>query len=101
MIFKRGDPINMLFMSTSELFGGVYFPVAVLPEWLQTVSHLLPITYSLNAMRQPLLQGYSLGELAPEIGALVLFSAVLVPASLLAFRYAVRKAKMEGTLVHY
>jgi ABC-2 type transport system permease protein len=42
-----------------------------------------------------------LRELAPEIGALVIFSAVLVPASLLAFRYAVRKAKMEGTLVHY
>ncbi|MDI9399174.1 MAG: hypothetical protein QM433_06475 [Euryarchaeota archaeon] len=26
MIFKRGDPINMLFMSTSELFVGVFFP---------------------------------------------------------------------------
>lgn len=52
-------------------------------------------------MGHALLQGYSLGELAPEIGALVIFSAVLVPSSLLAFRYAVRKAKMEGTLVHY
>jgi ABC-2 type transport system permease protein len=101
MIFKRGDPINMLFMSTSELFGGVFFPISVLPSWLQTVSHLLPMTYSLNGMRHALLQGYSLRDLAPEIGALVLFSAVLVPASLLAFRYAVRKAKMEGTLVHY
>ena len=101
MIFKRGDPINMLFMSTSELFGGVFFPISVLPSWLQTVSHLLPMTYSLNGMRHALLQGYTLGELAPEIGALVIFSAVLVPASLLAFRYAVRKAKMEGTLVHY
>ncbi|MGC9514317.1 ABC transporter permease [Methanocrinis sp.] len=26
MIFKRGDPINMLFMSTSELFGGGLLP---------------------------------------------------------------------------
>ncbi|KUK94384.1 MAG: ABC-2 type transporter [Methanothrix harundinacea] len=101
MIFKRGDPINMLFMSTSELFGGVFFPITVLPTWLQTVSHLLPMTYSLNGMRHALLQGYSLRELAPDVGTLVLFSALLLPASLLAFRYAVRKAKMEGTLVHY
>jgi len=101
MIFKRGDPINMLFMSTSELFGGVFFPISVLPAWLQTVSHLLPMTYSLNGMRHALLQGYTLRELTPEIGTLVLFSAILVPLSLLAFRYAVRKAKMEGTLVHY
>jgi hypothetical protein len=34
-------------------------------------------------------------------GTLILFSVILLPASLLAFRYAVRKAKMEGTLVHY
>jgi hypothetical protein len=59
------------------------------------------MTYSLNGMRHALLQGYSLGELAPDVGTLVLFSAILLPASLLAFRRAVRKAKMEGTLVHY
>jgi len=52
-------------------------------------------------MRHALLQGHILRELAPEVGTLVLFSAILLPASLLAFRYAVRKAKMEGTLVHY
>lgn len=101
MVFKRGDPINMLFMSTSELFGGVFFPIEVIPSWLQTVSHLLPMTYSLNGMRHALLQGYSLQDLAPDMLTLVLFSAVLLPASLLAFRYAVRKAKIDGTLVHY
>lgn len=101
MIFKRGDPINMLFMSTSELFGGVFFPIELMPTWLQTISHLLPMTYSLNGMRHALLQGYSLQELAPEVGILVFFSVLLLPVSLLAFRYAVWKAKIDGTLVHY
>ncbi|MDD2665474.1 MAG: ABC transporter permease [Methanocellales archaeon] len=101
MILKRGDPINMLFMSTSELFGGVLFPITVLPEWLQTVSHLLPITYSLSGMRHALLQGYSLRALAPDIIALAVFTVVLVPLGLLAFTYAVKKAKVDGTLVQY
>jgi ABC-2 type transport system permease protein len=101
MILKRGDPINMLVMSTSELFGGVLFPIAVLPGWLQNVSHILPITYSLNGMRHALLQGYSLHALAPDIIALVVFSIVLLPLALLAFRYAVKKAKVDGTLVQY
>ncbi|MHC1611370.1 MAG: ABC transporter permease [Candidatus Methanospirareceae archaeon] len=101
MILKKGDPINMFFMGTSELFGGVLFPITVLPEWLQTVSHILPITYSLSGMRHALLQGYSLSALAPEIIALLVFSVVLVPSSLLAFRYAVNKAKGDGSLVQY
>ena len=91
----------MLFMSTSELFGGVLFPIAVLPAWLQKISYILPITYSLNGMRHALLQGYSLHALAPDITALIVFSVVLVPLGLLAFKYAVKKAKRDGTLVQY
>nr|CBH39768.1 putative ABC transporter, permease protein [uncultured archaeon] len=101
MVLKRGDPINMLFMSTSELFGGVLFPIAVLPEWLQKISYILPITYSLNGMRHALLQGYTLHALAPDIIALIVFSVVLVPLGLLTFKYAVKKAKADGTLVQY
>lgn len=101
MIFKKGDPINMLFTSTSELFGGVLFPIEVFPGWLQSISHILPITYSLNGMRHALLQGYSLQQLVPDITALILFSFVLLPASLLVFNYAVKRAKADGTLVQY
>jgi ABC-2 type transport system permease protein len=101
MIFKKGDPINWLFNSLSSLLGGVYYPIAVLPGWLQTFSHLLPITYSLRGMRHALLQGYSLDALAPDIFALVMFCIVLLPSSILAFKYAVKRAKMDGSLSHY
>jgi ABC-2 type transport system permease protein len=101
MVFKRGDPINMLLMGTSELFGGVLFPIEVFPSWMQSISHILPITYSVNGMRHALLQGYSLGELAPELLSLVLFSIVLLPLSLFVFERAVLKVKAEGGLVQY
>lgn len=101
MIFKRGDPINMMFMSTSELFGGVFFPIEVLPWWLQSISHLFPMTYSLSGMRHALLQGYSLHDLLPEISTLVIFCMILMPLSLLIIRFAVKRVKEEGTLVQY
>jgi ABC-2 type transport system permease protein len=101
MIFKRGDPINMMFMSTSELFGGVFFPIEVLPWWLQSISHLFPMTYSLSGMRHALLQGYSLHDLLPEISTLVIFSLILLPLSLFIIRFAVKRVKEEGTLVQY
>jgi ABC-2 type transport system permease protein len=101
MVFKRGDPINFLFGSVSTLLGGVLYPVTVLPGWLQPVSYLIPLTYSLRAMRRAILTGDSLSALSPDLLALSLFAAVLLPVSFLAFRYAVKRAKIEGSLTQY
>jgi len=101
MVLKRGDPVTWLFSTLSSLLGGVYYPITILPDWLQRLSHLLPITYSLRAMRLALLQGRSLADLAPDILILLLFSLILLPLSLLAFRYAVHRAKVDGSLTHY
>lgn len=101
MVLKRGDPITWVFSSISSLLGGVYYPVAVLPGWLQALSWLIPITYSLRGMRMALLQGASFAALLPDILALLAFAVLLLPLSLLAFRYAVQRAKVDGSLTHY
>jgi len=101
MVFKRGDPINWLFGSLSTLLGGVFYPVSILPKWLQTLSGLLPITYSLRGIRYAILQGYSLSALSSEIFALLAFCSLLIPLSLICFRYAVRVTKRSGSLMKY
>ena len=101
MVVKRGDPITAVFGNLSNLIGGVFYPVAILPGWLQAVAYLLPITYALRAMRGALLAGAGWNELAPDIVALCLFCLVLFPLALLVFRYAVDRARAEGTLAHY
>ena len=101
MIFKRGDPINWVISSFSTLFGGVFFPITVLPSYLEGISHLLPITYSLRAVRHALLQGYSLSSLGSDILVLAIFCVVLLPLSMYAFKLAVRRAKKDGSLTHY
>lgn len=97
----KGDPINFPFGSVSTLLGGVLYPVAVLPAWLQPISHVIPLTYSLSAMRRAILLGHSLGEVAPDVLVLSLFSGVLLPLTFVAFRYAVNRAKIEGSLTQY
>ena len=101
MVLKQGDPINWAFSAVSGLLGGVFYPITVLPQWLQNFSHILPITYSLRAMRHALLQGYSLAALAPDIVALALFSLVMLPLGIVAFKFAVRRAKEDGSLIQY
>ena len=101
MIVKRGEPITTLFSGFATLVGGVYYPVEIMPDWLQAISHLLPLTYALNAMRRTLLSGASWRDVAPDLLILTAFAAVLFPLSLLIFRYAVQRARADGSLAHY
>ncbi|MBI2471520.1 MAG: ABC transporter permease [Planctomycetes bacterium] len=101
MVLKKGDPISWMITNVSGIVGGVYYPVSVLPLWLQKLSYLLPITYSMEGMRLSLLNGYSLKLLLPNIIGLTLFSLIMTPLSIAVFGYAVGKAKQDGTLTHY
>ena len=101
IVVKRGDPISWIFKSASWLMGGVVFPVAVLPFWMQKLALLLPTTHALQAMRMVMLKGKNLSQIDTEIISLAIFCFVLLPISLRTLQYAVRRAKKEGTLTHY
>ncbi len=101
MVLKRGDPITWIFSTASMLLGGLYYPIEVLPGWLQKISYALPVTYALEGMRLALLKGHSISQLSRHITALVIFGAVMMPISLVSFKYAIKRAKMDGSLTHY
>lgn len=101
LILKKGDPVNWLFSGISRFLGGVYFPIAILPLWVQKISYLLPITYSLHGIRMAILMGHSIKDIWLDIFALILFSIISLPLSVLCFKFAIRRAKKAGSLVYY
>lgn len=101
MVLKRGEPVGWIIATFSGLFGGVYFPITILPQGLRVISYILPITYSLRSLRHALLQGYSIRMLSSDIIVLLIFSLILLPLSISIFKYALRKAKIDGSLAHY
>jgi ABC-2 type transport system permease protein len=101
MIIKRGEPITALLNAFAILVGGIYYPVEILPTWLESLAKLLPITYALRAMRLSLLTGASWSTLAPDLLVLAGFCVALFPLSLVAFRYSVERARLEGSLTHF
>lgn len=80
---------------------GTMFPVQTLPKVLRDLAQLIPITHSLEGMRLALLEGASLARIRGEIAILVGFAALLLPASLLAFSWTLRRARLQGTLSFY
>lgn len=101
LLLKKGDPVAWIFGGVSTLLAGVYYPIAVLPDWLEPVSRFLPLTYALDGMRLALLRGYSLYQIRLDLLVLLAFTLVLTPLALFIFRQALKRAKMEGSLTQY
>jgi ABC-2 type transport system permease protein len=101
LIFKRGNPVNWALVGISSVVGGMMYPVSVLPAWLQLIARLVPVTYALEGMRAALLGHATLRELWPSLAALLIFAAILLPASFATFSWALRRTKITGTLTHF
>jgi len=100
LLFKRGNPAKWLLLGVSSVAGGMLFPISILPDWLQFFARLNPITYALDAMRASLLGSVHLRDTLRPVGILLLFAAILLPFSMLAFAAALRRTKSTGTLAH-
>jgi len=101
LIFKRGNPINLVLSGATTFLGSVFFPVEQLPEWVQPASSYLPVTWSMKIVRGSLLQGKGFSELQSELLILTVMTIVLLPSGLICSRFAIRRAKREGSLVQY
>ena len=101
LVLKKGDPVAWLFGGVSSLLAGVFYPVSILPNWLEPLSRFLPLTYALDATRLTMLQGSSLYDVRLDLLVLSGFTMVLTPLAFLAFRQALRRAKMDGSLIQY
>ncbi len=98
---KKGDPITWILGGLGSILGGAYFPIDVMPTWMQKLSVVIPIRYSLDALRSTMLNGASLASVARPLETLVAIAIILLPASAALFTAAVRKGRKEGTLTQY
>ncbi len=70
----------------SILLSGFMFPFAGMPVAAQWIAQALPLTHFMRLIRGVMLRGAGLGELLAPIGALALFTAVMMTVAILNFR---------------
>jgi ABC-2 type transport system permease protein len=95
---ERGSQMTHVIIALLLLVSGVYYPVEVLPEFLQKLSKLSPATYVLDGTRLALLKGYTTRELWPFIWPTLIMGLIAIPAGLWIFNQAERYAKRTGKL---
>lgn len=95
---ERGSQMTHIIEALLLLISGIYYPISVLPDWLQKVSMFSPATYVLEAMRDAILYGKSTAELLPYVWPLVLMGFITIPLGLVIFGIVERFAKRTGRL---
>lgn len=95
---EKGTQLGFVAQGTLLVVSGVYYPVEVLPGWMQLLATVSPATYALEGTRQAILEGRGLGDLWGEIWPLVLIGVASVPLGLWVFRRGELYAKRTGKL---
>jgi ABC-2 type transport system permease protein len=95
---EKGTQLGFIAQGMLLVVSGVYYPVSVLPEWMQWLSTISPATYALDGIRDAILDGDGLSMMWDEIWPLLVIGAVSIPLGLEVFRRGERYAKRHGKL---
>jgi ABC-2 type transport system permease protein len=75
-----------LVIVTQILLSGALWPIKDMPTWLQPVAWLMPLTHANRALRDVMIKGFDLAQIAPFVLALAAFAAVFVALAALTVR---------------
>jgi ABC-2 type transport system permease protein len=101
LLFKQATFATTWIIGLVSLAAGLYFPVALLPDWVQWTSDVQPFTPAVDLLRS-VLMGSDLNDSAwLDLVKLVGFAAVLVPGSLFLLNRIARVSHAKGTILEY
>lgn len=95
---ERGEQGTHIFQALILLVSGVYYPVKVLPDWMQKISVISPATYTLRSVRAAVLEGAGIRALSSDILILIILGICLIPIGYLIFYLGEKYAKKVGKL---
>ncbi|HNP72456.1 MAG TPA: ABC transporter permease [Kouleothrix sp.] len=96
---EKGLQMTNIIKTLVLLVSGVYYPISVLPGWMQVFAKISPAAYMLEGMRKALLEGIGVrAAFLPYIVPLLITGLITIPTGLYAFSRAERYAKATGKL---
>ncbi len=95
---ERGSQMTQIISATLLLVSGVYYPISVLPSWMQAIARISPAYYALEGMRAAILSGAGITKMGGDLLPLLAIGLVTIPAGFVCFLRAERYAKKTGRL---
>jgi ABC-2 type transport system permease protein len=93
---EKGAQLGFIAQGMLLVVSGVYYPVSVLPSWMEWISTISPATYALRGIRASILDGAGLAW--ADVWPLLVIGAVSIPLGLWVFNRGEVYAKRHGKL---
>ena len=84
---KQVHPITTLIVLGSSAVGGSWFPLFLMPEWVQQAARITINAWAMEGYNRLMLFGGGLNDVWPDIGVLLLYGAVCFAVGLRLFRF--------------
>jgi ABC-type multidrug transport system permease subunit len=98
LVAKRGEIVIAALLTAMGLVGGAFFPIEVLPSWLQPVGEIVPTRFAYDGLRAALFRG---GDWEGDALVLLAFAAVCLPAAVWLGGRALDFTRRRGSLSQY
>ncbi len=95
---EKGTQLGFIAQGLMLVISGVYYPVSVLPQWMEWLSTISPATYALRGIRSAIIDGVGVGAVWGDIWPLIVIGIVSIPLGLAVFGRGERYAKQHGKL---
>jgi len=93
---EKGAQLGFVAQGMLLVVSGVYYPVSVLPSWMEWLSKISPATYALRGIRASILEGEGLAW--GNVWPLIVIGVISIPLGLWVFRRGEIHAKKHGKL---
>src|SRR5437588_2951408 len=93
---EKGTQLGFIAQGLMLVVSGVYYPVSVLPHFMQWIAKISPATYALRGDRASILSGAGLAW--ADVWPLLLIAVASIPIGLAIFKAGERYAKKHGKL---
>jgi ABC-2 type transport system permease protein len=93
---EKGAQLGFVAQGMLLVVSGVYYPVTVLPQWMQWIAKISPATYALRGIRRSILDG--VGIAWADVWPLLVIGVVCIPLGHWVFSRGEIYAKRHGKL---
>ncbi|MBI5105236.1 MAG: ABC transporter permease [Solirubrobacterales bacterium] len=101
LAFKQASMGASYIITAISLVGGLYFPVALLPDWIEWTSQVQPFTPAADLLRHLILGTDIPSDPWLDVAKLTGFALVLLPLSVAGLRLVLERVRRTGTIVEY
>jgi ABC-type multidrug transport system permease subunit len=101
VVLKQAMAAGSFLVAGISLVAGLYFPVTLLPAWIQWAADVQPFTAAVDLLRHLLVGTPLQSSVWTQVAKLALFAVALIPLAVWLLRKAVDVGRRRATIIEY